>query len=122
MTEVGTGESPSPNPDRNKEETKMATYVKAFFGTAEGVEAAIRTFDKVFRMRYNVHGGKREVTYKNHEGEYTVIMSYTADWCDFGGLFPEYTFYGIERTFYHWMNRHPLNNEFYCDKGKRTER
>ena len=32
------------------------TYVKAFFGTNEAVETAIRMFDRFFRRRYNVYG------------------------------------------------------------------
>lgn len=96
------------------------TYVKQFFGTNEAVETAIRIFDQVFRMRYNVYGGRRESSYKTADGEYTVIMSYTADFSDWNGLFPEYTAYGIERTFYYWTRKMPDTNDwyFYCDKIK----
>lgn len=96
------------------------TYVKQFFGTNEAVETAIRTFDKIFRARYNVYGGKREGSYKTADGEYTVIMSYTANWFDSARmqyLFPEYTAKGIERTFYHVTRNVPEegNYYFYCD-------
>jgi hypothetical protein len=98
------------------------TYVKQFFGTSEAVETAIRTFDQVFRMRYNVYGGRREGSYKTSEGEYTVIMSYTADWMsspEMAYLFPEYTAKGIERTFDNLALRRKLPDTadwyFYCD-------
>ena len=96
------------------------TYVKQFFGTNDAVETAIRMFDRVFRMRYNVYGGRRESSYKTADGEYTVIMSYTADWMDsprMTCLFPEYTAKGIERTFYHWTGKMPDTRDwyFYCD-------
>ena len=97
------------------------TYVKQFFGTSEAVETAVRTFDQVFRMRYNVYGGRREGSYKTADGEYTVVMSYTADWAegDMLRLFPEYTAKGIERTFYHLTLRRKLPDTadwyFYCD-------
>lgn len=96
------------------------TYVKQFFGTNEAVETAIRVFDKVFRARYNVYGGYREASYKNTDGEYTVIMSYTADWMDsprMQYLFPEYTIHGIERTFYRMTSDLPDTADwyFYCD-------
>lgn len=88
------------------------TYIKHFFGTPEAVEAAVRTFDQVFRMRYNVYGGHREGTYYTEDGDYNVIMAYTADFGDMGGLFPEYSALGIDKTFYYWMRRHPLNEDF----------
>lgn len=96
------------------------TYVKQFFGTIEAVETAVKIFDKIFRMRYNVYGGRREASYKTPEGEYTVIMSYTAHWMDsprMQFLFPEYQARGIERTFDHWTFRLPDTAEwyFYCD-------
>lgn len=97
------------------------TYVKQFFGTNEAVETAIHLFDRVFRAKYNVYGGRREGSYKTADGEYTVIMSYTADWMDSSMqmLFPEYTAKGIERTFYHLTLRHNLPDTadwyFYCD-------
>lgn len=96
------------------------TYVKQFFGTIDAVEMAVKTFDKVFRARYNVHGGRREASYKTPEGEYTVIMSYTANWMDspqMKYLFPEYTIKGIEKTFNHLSMKIPdtENCYFYCD-------
>lgn len=96
------------------------TYVKQFFGTNEAVETAIRVFDRVFRARYNVHGGHREGSYKTADGEYTVIMSYTANWMDsprMTYLFPEYSAKGIERTYDHLTRNLPdtPNWYFYAD-------
>ena len=102
------------------------TYVKAFFGTHEAVETAIRMFDRVFRMRYNVYGGRREYSGKDADGNYEVIMSYTADWMDSDRmryLFPEYTIHGINRTFNHRMNRMPDTDDwfFWCDVIKEDD-
>lgn len=102
------------------------TYVKAFFGTNEAVETAIRMFDRVFRMRYNVYGGRREYSGKDADGNYEVIMSYTADWMDSDRmryLFPEYTIHGINRTFNHWMERMPDRDDwfFWCDVIKEDD-
>ena len=96
------------------------TYLKQFFGTNEAVEAAIRTFDQVFRERYNVYGGRREGSYRTADGEYTVIMSYTADWMDsprIMSLFPEYTAKGIEKSFNYRTRNIPDTGDwyFYCD-------
>ena len=102
------------------------TYVKVFFGTNEAVETAIRMFDRVFRMRYNVYGGRREYSGKDADGNYEVIMSYTADWMDsdqMRHLFPEYTIHGINRTFNHRMNRMPDTDDwfFWCDVIKEDD-
>jgi hypothetical protein len=96
------------------------TYVKQFFGTNEAVETAIRTFDQVFRERYNVYGGRREGSYRTADGEYTVIMSYTANWMDSARmtyLFPEYTAKGIEKSFNYRTRNMPDTGDwyFYCD-------
>lgn len=96
----------------------VRTYVKQFFGTNEAVETAIRTFDKVFRMRYNVYGGRREYSGKNADGNYEVTMSYTADWMDSDRmvyLFPEYTIDGIVRTFHRRMWRTPYGDDWWAD-------
>ena len=101
----------------------VKSYLKAFQGTPEAVEAAVRVFDKVFRMRYNVYGGRRESSYIDGEGEYVVIMSYTADWMDsprMQYLFPEYTASGIERAFNYRTRKMPDRKDwyFYCDAIK----
>ena len=99
------------------------SYVKQFFGTNEAVETAVRVFDKVFRERYNVYGGHREESYKTADGEYTVIMSYAADWMDSPrmiDLFSEYTAKGIEKSFNYRTHNLPDTDEwyFYCNTIK----
>ena len=102
----------------------VRTYVKQFFGTNEAVETAIRTFDKVLRMRYNVYGGRREYSGKNADGNYEVVMSYTADWMDsdrMAYLFPEYTIDGIVRTFHRRMWRMPDGDDWWEDVIKEAD-
>ena len=93
------------------------TYVKQFFGTPEAVEAGIRKFDQVLRRMYNVYGGRREASYMTSDGEYTVVMSYTADWTDYGGLFPSFRIEAINRQFNREADRlpKPFDTDFYCD-------
>ena len=84
-----------------------ATYVKQYFGTIEAVETAIKMFDYIFRLRYNVYGGHRDESHKTADGEYEVTMSYTADWFSTPQLlylFPEFTAQGLEQTFYRWTS------------------
>lgn len=99
------------------------TYIKAFFGTNEAVEAGIRKFDQIFRQMYNVYGGRREYSGKDADGNYEVIMSYTADWDDLDGLFPEYRIESIARRFYLEACRLPkeYNDNFWCDVIKEDD-
>lgn len=98
-------------------------YMKQFWGDPEAVEAAIRVMDQVFRRRYNVYGGRREYTGKDPEGNYTVVMSYTADWVDHPymlQLFPEYPFRSIERSANRLCGRRPWAEAFWAGAGVET--
>lgn len=102
------------------------TYVKVFFGTNEAVEAGIRKFDEVLRRMYNVYGGRREYSGKDADGNYEVIMSYTADWMDSDQmrfLLPEFTIGAINRRFNHEANRlpMPIRDDFWCDVIKEDD-
>lgn len=102
------------------------TYVKVFFGTNEAVEAGIRKFDEVLKRMYNVYGGRREYSGKDADGNYEVIMSYTADWMDsdlMRFLFPEYTIGAINRRFNREADRlpMPIRDDFWCDMIKEDD-
>ena len=86
--------------------TIRCTYSKQFFGTNEAVEAAIRKFDQVLRRMYNVYGGKRVFSGKTADGEYTVTMTYTANWITAEHL-PEFWVESIDRRFNAEANRLP---------------
>ena len=93
------------------------TYYKAFFGTPEAVEAAVRKFDQVLRRMYNVYGGHREYSGKNAEGDYEVVMSYTANWNNLSNIFPEFRFQSINKRFAVEAARLPkeIEENFWCD-------
>lgn len=101
----------------------MRTYIKTFFGTNDAVEAGIRKFDQIFRRKYNVFGGRREYSGKDADGNYEVIMSYTADWSDMNGLFPEFLIESINRSFNYEACRLPreYNDNFWCDVIKEDD-
>lgn len=96
----------------------MKTYIKAFYGTNDAVEAAIRKFDKIFRRMYNVYGGRRKYSGKDSDGHYEVIMSYTANWID---TFPGFSISSINRKFEQEAYRLPSNNNFWCDTIKEDD-
>lgn len=58
----------------------MKTYKIVFYGPYEEVEHCVRLMDEIFRGWYNVHGGHRNGSGKDENGEYRVEMSYTAGW------------------------------------------
>lgn len=87
----------------------MKTYAKQYFGDHEAVELAIRIYDRIFRKTYNVYGGKRALSEKDSDGNYHVIMLYSADWNDFDGLLPEGSPKGIDKRFNHKMSDIPEN-------------
>lgn len=93
---------------------KKIMYIR---GTVEAVEDVIRIFDKVFRSRYNVYGGKREESYYIN-GTYFVRMSYEAEWNGDPGmraLFPEYSWEGVKRGFYRQTLHLPDTEEYWFD-------
>ena len=88
-------------------------YYKAYYGSHEAVEAGIRKFDQIFRRMYNVYGGKREYSGKDADGNYEVVMSYTANWVEVSFL-PEFTIEAINHRFNHEADR-LANQDFWCD-------
>lgn len=59
----------------------MKSYKVIFHGAPEVVNAMTRQFDKVFRMYYNVYGGKLVDSFRGVEGEQVMVMEYAAYWC-----------------------------------------
>lgn len=102
------------------------TYIKTFIGTHDAVEAGIRKFDEVLKRMYNVYGGRRECSRKDADGNYEVIMSYTANWMDSDRmrfLCPEYTIEAINRRFNREADRLPIpiRDDFWCDMIKEDD-
>ena len=95
----------------------VRTYVKTFFGDPRAVEQAVKKFDQIFRQWYNVYGGQRQDSGVDSDGNYEVVMYYTADWGTFNGLMPEYSMAGLEHAFDRATNRRPYNEDFWCGKA-----
>ena len=85
------------------------SYIISIIGTPETAEQAVRLLEQVFRSRYNVYGVYRyRSSYDAVVDTLTIDVMLTADWMDTPrarSLFPEYTPWGIIRTWYHVMNR-----------------
>ena len=95
-----------------KGEATMKSYKLTFNGKQADVEMMIKIIDKLFRRWYNVYGGKRVASWRDHEG-YHVVMVYTANWNNWWMPFTEIYLAGYRK-----VNRiHWIDDESYYKLG-----